>query len=149
MHRMDSTTVVRSTMPRIGAPLTFGALTAAWIPAFFEATPIWDRVRIGIVIGLCATAVVRGVRSGYLEVCPTRVKVRTLFRTKTMPVSTIRSVEARLTLENNWRMIPVVVLLDGRTYRLSEFFVWKRSYDRNPQNNLVTHAVQAIEGCLN
>lgn len=101
-----------------------------------------------IVIAFCAVGVVRSWRSGYVAIESQKLVVRTLFRTKTFELKNIRTVEARTIVQVTPRVMPVLNLTNGESYKLSEFFMQKRAYDANKSENKISRLVDVVNDAI-
>jgi hypothetical protein len=105
-----------------------------------------------IMIVLCLVMVYRSLRCGYVYISTSELLVRTIVRTRVFKLVEIKSIAAEGLMQATSRVIPVVELKSGRTYKLTEFFMQKRSYDKskdlasNPITHMIKVVTEAIEG---
>ena len=104
------------------------------------------------MIVLCLVMVYRSLRCGYVYISTSELLVRTIVRTRVFKLVEIKSIAAEGLMQATSRVIPVVELKSGRTYKLTEFFMQKRSYDKskdlasNPITHMIKVVTEAIEG---
>jgi hypothetical protein len=61
----------------------------------------------------------------------------------------IQSVDARAMMQVTGRVIPVLTFKNGTRYKISEFFMQKRTFERTSGGNKITNLVTAIARSLN
>jgi hypothetical protein len=91
----------------------------------------------------------RSTKCGHLELTDTQIKVRTLFRSRAFQLRDVQSIRAQTFSQYTLRVMPVLFFRDGSTYKLSEFFMQKRSYERTKPNNLVDSVVSTVTRAAN
>lgn len=140
--QVDDRTVIRSL--RGQAASAYFGLVALVFGGNFLVTHGSSRIAAGILALVCIPFVVRGWRSGYLAVTRSSVTVRTFYRTKVIEQRQIASVAPVTVAQVTLRVFPVITLVDGTTYKLSEFFSQKRRYEKDAPHTIVTKAIEAI-----
>ena len=105
----------------------------------------FDRVFGIIIVFICSVGVFRGLRSGYLAISDSAIFVRTLFRTTTFKLEAIKAIEPLYLTQATKRICPQILLKDGGKYRLSEFFVSRRIYDKGSARNIVNKVISQVD----
>ena len=138
---------MRSSMAQASA--LFFALLVLVFASQLSQKSLSNRVFASVMIIFGVIGIVRSMRSGYLVIDTSRLIVRTWFRTRVYLLSEIRGVEVLESHQVTPRVVPVIRLNDGRSVRLSEFFMQKVTYNRNPTINKVNDVVAAISAAIN
>jgi hypothetical protein len=141
---MDDVTIVRSWKAIVG-PMFFFVVVALLFAADLTAGPRSVRVLSALLVSMSLVGMFRASRAGHLEVTRNKVTVRTFFRTKVMNQDSIESVEPLEVAQVTRRVFPVITLKDGRSYRVSEFFSQRGSYQKDMEQSIVFKAIKAIE----
>lgn len=143
---MDDLEILRSNSTRIFMSSYFIFIDLVFLTALSKngVAPF----PVAIVL-FCLYGIFRSVRCGYVAVGDEKVIVRTLIRSRTFKTKDIMSVEPRFYIQFTSRVRPVLLLKDGGTYPLSEFFMQKRLYEGAPDQNKISTLITAIAGKLN
>jgi hypothetical protein len=105
---------------------------------------------VGIFIGVFTIVIScmgfwRARSAGYLSVDASEVTVRTMFRTRKIPCRDVVGVSVEEVTQFTPRVMPVLRISNGKTYRLSEFFAQSGSYDPSDGSSIVTAAVHLLQ----
>ena len=144
--RMMGPEIYRSTAARLFLTIYF-VLTAIAFLAIAIGDPKASQIPIGIAV-FSLIGIYRSVQSGYLAIYDDKLVVRTLARKRTFDLREIDSVEVATYMQFTSRVRPVLFLRNGRRYNISEFFMQKRLFDRDPDDNKVSHVVRALRAVL-
>lgn len=146
---MENGLVIRSNSARV-VPVLFSSLVIVIFIAELGSKHLTVKLLALLIIGICAVGIIRGARSGYVAIDANKLEVRTIYRTRTFVLGEILSVEPRTIMQATNRVMPVLILQRGHEYKISEFFMQKRSYDRSSSDNKVNNLVRVIsESILN
>jgi hypothetical protein len=138
--------ILRSNAARAWAAIGFGFMCLVFLLDAFSRPSVSQLPFVGVVV--TAVAAVRGLRGGYVAVYPDRIVVRTLARTRAFALIDIASMEIETYLQFTTRVRPVLLFKDGSKYKISEFFMQKRLYERDLASNKITKLVGTISQLL-
>lgn len=132
---------------RLYGALAIGFIGLIFLPELWSPN-IFNR-NFSIVMDVaCFLGVWRIVQSGYLEIGSDSVVVRTVLRKRIFRIEEIRSVEARSFMQFSSRVMPVLIMKSGKIYKLSDFFIQQRVYQKNAECNQVSAIVIEISRIL-
>jgi hypothetical protein len=139
--------VIRCTGARVVTGTAFGVLALLSLPSF------WQHSSSSYVLGALLGSVsifffVRGVRSGYMASDTATLTVRTLLRTSRFELNSLRSVEIHEYRQITRRVFPNLILKDGNSYKLSEFFQQARFYNADSETGIVRRAAAFVESAI-
>jgi hypothetical protein len=140
---MSGTTVVRSASTRIVMSSYFLFVLLLLLTLLNNKVQS-VRIIAYVLVIVCAIGLFRAQRCGYVAIDSHQLVVRTLLRTRTFQLSEIKSIEPITIMQVTKHVIPVLTLSDGHRYKLSEFFMQKRMYQRVVENNKVTNLIQVV-----
>jgi hypothetical protein len=144
--RMTGPDIYRSKAARIFSTIYF-VLTAIAFLAIAIGDPKESQIPIGIAV-FSLIGIYRSVQCGYLAIYNDKLIVRTLVRKRTFDLREIHSVEVATYVQFTTRVRPVLFLRNGHRYNISEFFMQKRLFDRDPNDNKVSYVVRALRAAL-
>jgi hypothetical protein len=101
-----------------------------------------------VFLAFAALGIYRANRSAYLSIDGKLLTVRTLVRTRHIDLTDVQRVEPTYFTQMTLRVMPVVCFKDGGRYKLSEFLMQKRSYEKSLPKNRITKLVSLISDRL-
>lgn len=102
------------------------------------------RITAYVLIAVCLMGMYRASRCGFVSIEPCQLVVRTLLRTRKFRREEIQSIEPETISQVTLRVMPVLTLRDGRRYKLAEFFMQKKRYEKSIENNKITDLVTTV-----
>jgi hypothetical protein len=136
-------TIIRSTRSRVGPSLYFGGVGLLFVGLLFNNEKKSQALVI-VLIMVCLFGVIRSIRSGYIAMTTEELVVRTILRKRVFPLTSIATIEPQEISQVTRRVIPVIKFRDGSSYKLAEFFMQKRAYEANVQENQIGRLIAAI-----
>ena len=137
------TKIIRSTRARVGPSLYFGVVGLLFVGLIFS-NQHKPEVLVIVLIVVCIAGLLRSIRSGYIALSKNEIVVRTILRTRVFALDTVVSIEPQTFTQVTNRIIPVIKFADGSSYKLSEFFMQKRAYETNVQDNSIARLIATI-----
>ncbi len=143
MVEAEGTVVIRNVKTQFASTLGFGFIALLFAIVFASGPDAANAPSLVLAVVSCVLAI-RGHRSGYLRIAPPTIEIRTMFRTRIIKLDEITSIEPILIVQVTPRFVPVLKLKSGETYRMSEFFIQKRTFERSPLENKIMEIVKAV-----
>ena len=133
----------------------FGQVTAVVFPLLFALLWVsfaasakthgpWRIFAWLIAIAMLPLAV-RGYYSSYILISTSRLFVRNIFSSRMIELSAIQDVRAERFFRFTAGIAPEIYFTDGSKYRLIGFFSQLAVYNKDPEHNITTAVVEAIE----
>lgn len=138
--------VLRSTSARAFMSIYFVfAMTLFLLAAFTNRSSAAFPI---VLVVLCLFGLFRSVRCGYVAISQEELIVRTLVRTRVFRLKDIRDIEVREYIQFSTRVRAVLILDNGQSYPLSEFFLRKSLYNSDLKNNKISNLIGTVKKFL-